>query len=71
MGYTGQGVVVAGQDTGYQWDHLALKELYRGWDGAVADHNYNWHAGSPASCEGYPTVPSYYSQNLTLLNIEA
>ncbi len=42
-GFTGQGVVVAGQDTGYEWDHPALKQQYRGWDGAAADHNYNWH----------------------------
>jgi serine protease AprX len=43
LGYTGQGVVVAGQDTGYDWDHPALKNQYRGWDGAIADHDYNWH----------------------------
>jgi subtilisin family serine protease len=43
LGYTGQGVVVAGQDTGYQWDHPALKNHYRGWDGTNANHNYNWH----------------------------
>jgi serine protease AprX len=43
LGYTGQDVVVAGQDTGYDWDHPALKEQYRGWDGATADHDYNWH----------------------------
>lgn len=43
LGYTGQGVVIAGQDTGYQWTHPSLKARYRGWDGAVADHNYNWH----------------------------
>lgn len=42
-GFTGQGVVVAGQDTGYQWDHPALKNSYRGWDGVSADHNYSWH----------------------------
>jgi subtilisin family serine protease len=35
MGYTGQGVVVAGQDTGYQWDHPALKTHYRGWNGTA------------------------------------
>ncbi len=33
LGYRGEGVVVAGQDTGYQWDHPALKGKYRGWDG--------------------------------------
>jgi serine protease AprX len=43
MGYEGQGVVVAGQDTGYEWDHPALRNQYRGWDGATADHDYNWH----------------------------
>jgi len=43
LGYTGQGVVVGGQDTGYQWDHPALINHYRGWDGTNADHNYNWH----------------------------
>jgi hypothetical protein len=42
-GVTGQGVVVGGQDTGYQWDHPALKNHYRGWNGVSADHNYNWH----------------------------
>jgi serine protease AprX len=65
MGYTGQGVVVAGQDTGYQWDHPALKPHYRGWNGVTVTHDYNWHdaihaaAGapcpndSPAPCDAY------------------
>ncbi len=43
LGYTGQGVVIGGQDTGYKWDHDALKDKYRGWDGTTADHDYNWH----------------------------
>ena len=42
-GFTGQGAGVAGQDTGYQWDHPALKGKYRGWDGTTASHDYNWH----------------------------
>jgi subtilisin family serine protease len=42
-GFEGQGVVIAGQDTGYDWDHPALVNHYRGWDGAVATHDYNWH----------------------------
>ncbi len=42
-GVLGQGAVVAGEDTGYQWDHPALKAQYRGWNGVVADHDYNWH----------------------------
>ena len=43
MGIRGEGVVVAGQDTGYEWEHPAIKEKYRGWNGSTADHNYNWH----------------------------
>jgi serine protease AprX len=43
QGYTGQGLVVGGADTGYRWTHNALKNHYRGWNGASADHNYNWH----------------------------
>ena len=42
MGYKGKGIVVANQDTGMQWDHPALVNQYRGWDGNAADHNYHW-----------------------------
>jgi serine protease AprX len=42
-GFTGQGVVIAGQDTGFEWDHPALKNHYLGWNGTSADHNYHWH----------------------------
>lgn len=39
----GQGIVVAGQDTGIDWDHPALKRNYRGFDGTTASHDYHWH----------------------------
>jgi subtilisin family serine protease len=64
-GYQGQGAVVGGQDTGYQWDHPALKTQYRGWSGSVASHHYHWHdaihkggapncpANSPAPCDDH------------------
>jgi serine protease AprX len=42
-GIKGKGAVIGGQDTGYQWDHPALINQYRGWNGTTADHNYNWH----------------------------
>ena len=42
-GFNGQGAVIGGQDTGYDWEHQALIDQYRGWDGATADHAYNWH----------------------------
>ena len=43
LGFRGQGITVAGADTGQRWTHNALKPHYRGWNGVTADHNYNWH----------------------------
>ena len=43
LGFTGQGLVIGGQDTGVMWDHPALRNQYRGWDGVSATHDYNWH----------------------------
>jgi serine protease AprX len=43
FGYTGQAVVIGGQDTGYEWHHPALIEKYRGWNGSEAQHDYHWH----------------------------
>jgi uncharacterized repeat protein (TIGR01451 family) len=42
-GITGQDIVIGGQDTGYDWDHVGLINQYRGWNGASANHNYSWH----------------------------
>lgn len=65
LGYTGQGVVIGGADTGVRWTHVAIKPHYRGWNGVVANHDYNWHdsihdsAGnpcgndSPAPCDDF------------------
>jgi subtilisin family serine protease len=38
-------MVIGIADTGFQWDHPALKPHYRGWDAATstATHDYNWH----------------------------
>jgi serine protease AprX len=41
-GARGEGVVVAGQDSGYAWEHPALRERYRGWSGSGVDHRHNW-----------------------------
>jgi len=45
LGYKGQDVIIAGQDTGYDWDNDVLKHQYRGYVAGddSADHNYNWH----------------------------
>ncbi len=42
LGHNGAGTILAGVDTGLDWDHAAIKEHYRGWNGATADHNYSW-----------------------------
>jgi len=53
-------VVVASADTGIQWNHPALVNQYRGWDGALADHNYSWHDAihsGGGSCGANSAVP--------------
>ncbi|MFY9611254.1 MAG: S8 family serine peptidase [Blastocatellia bacterium] len=64
LGFKGAGIVVGGADTGYRWDHTALKPHYRGFDGVTANHNFNWHdsihsgggscgANSPVPCDDF------------------
>ncbi len=43
LGIRGQGAIVGDHDIGVEWEHPALKNQYRGWDGETADHAYNWH----------------------------
>ncbi|MBZ0113225.1 MAG: S8 family serine peptidase, partial [Thermoanaerobaculia bacterium] len=59
-GIHGEGIVVAGQDTGYDWDHPALLSHYRGFDGVTANHNYHWHDAihsGGGSCGANSTQP--------------
>ena len=53
---------MGGADTGIRWTHNALKAHYRGWNGVIADHDFNWHdsihsgggicgPNSPAPCD--------------------
>ncbi|MBK8877879.1 MAG: S8 family serine peptidase [Haliscomenobacter sp.] len=59
LGYTGQGVVIGGQDTGYDWKHPALIRKYRGWmRDSVANHAYNW----------FDAIKSYSPQNPDTVN---
>lgn len=60
LGYRGEGLVVAGADTGTQWDHPAMKNQYRGWDGQNAHFDYNWqdlvqHSATPIDPHGHGT----------------
>lgn len=62
LGYRGQGIVIASQDTGVEWDHPALQAQYRGVTGDSVDHRYNWFdawpdAGRPARCDADLQVP--------------
>lgn len=54
LGFTGQGTVLAGNDTGLAWQHPAIKNHYRGWNGVTADHNYNWWDATRT----YPKTPN-------------
>ncbi len=61
-GVTGQGVVIGGEDTGFQWDHPVLKPQYRGWSGVNVEHNFNWHdavhdAAAEPTCGNDSPVP--------------
>ena len=56
-GFSGAGIVIGGEDTGVYWQHGQLQSKYRGWNGATADHNYNWHdavhtGGNSGNCTG-------------------
>ncbi len=43
-GYTGQGIVVGGQDTGYQSGLGPIKRSYRGYvNDTTSSHQYHWH----------------------------
>lgn len=59
----GENIVIAGQDTGVRWNHKALKNQYRGWNGTQVDHAYSWHdsvhksVGGNSSCGYDLSVP--------------
>ncbi len=61
LGHRGGGVVVAGQDTGYRWDHPALRASYRGWDGASASHDHHWWDAIHTDIGAPNTNPCGYS----------
>jgi subtilisin family serine protease len=42
-GFTGQGVVVANQDSGVEWTHPALRSHYLGQTQTGVSHDYHWH----------------------------
>src|SRR5438045_4885183 len=66
LGFTWQNIVIASADTGQRWTHNALKPHYRGWDGANANHNYNWHdsihdsSGNPCGNDSQQPCDDYF-----------
>lgn len=52
FGVRGEGIVIASIDSGVQFDHPALLAHYRGNQGGLLDHNYNWF--DPAGVCGDP-----------------
>lgn len=66
QGFRGQNVVIAGQDTGYAWQHESLINAYAGWNGNSVDHNYSWHdaISNPANtCEDAQNNPASCDDN--------
>lgn len=64
LGHAGQGITVAGADTGVRWDHPALIDQYRGNSSGTISHAYHWHdavhatgsscgADSPVPCDDH------------------
>jgi serine protease AprX len=43
QGFTGQGVVVGGLDTGFEWDISVVRNKYRGYTPTATTHDYHWH----------------------------
>lgn len=44
LGIQGNGVIIGGQDTGYDWLHPAITDQYRGnHSHSSPNHNYSWH----------------------------
>src|ERR1043166_3426969 len=56
LGFTGQGMIIGNEDTGMRWTHNALKPKDRGWNGTIADHNFNWHDSIHSQVSGAPPV---------------
>lgn len=43
FGITGEGAVIGGQDTGYDWAHPAVSRQYRGTQTDTIEHDFHWH----------------------------
>ena len=57
-GFTGQGIVVGGQDTGYDWTIRRSSDQYRGWNGAPPTTTTTGTTPStPAAAPAAPTPP--------------
>jgi serine protease AprX len=56
----GKGIILAGQDSGYRWDHPAIRRQYRGVAGNSVTHDYNWMDAIPdrnSECMGSSPAP--------------
>jgi len=57
----GEGIVIANQDTGIEWNHPALIHNYRGNTGQGVNHNFNWHDAITSSMSGRSNRCGYKS----------
>lgn len=61
LGVRGSNTVYANADTGVDWTHPALKNQYRGVNGASTNHNYHWWDAIHADISGNGTNPRGFS----------
>ncbi|HUD42548.1 MAG TPA: S8 family serine peptidase [Dokdonella sp.] len=53
LGVEGDGIVIGSIDTGLDWQHPAILQQYRGWNGVSADHAHHWWDATGT----YPAAP--------------
>lgn len=55
MGITGEGAVIAGQDTGYEWELSSIKNKYRGYiNDTLVEHDFHWHDAIHTNNPAFP-----------------
>lgn len=59
FGVFGEGIVLASQDTGADWQHPALIRKYRGYEAHQVSHDYHWHDAIHHSITGHDKKCGY------------
>jgi bacillopeptidase F len=65
MGIDGQGTVVASIDTGADWEHPALQDMYRGYDPATGEVDHTYSFFDPVNGEEVPYDDDSHGTHVT------